>query len=77
MKFLRVRKNLEDLINLVGSVLAKFEGCAAKNVGGVRFFIKRILLLIFMTQTPSLANRTTSNLGEYLGSISHGTVFLR
>ena len=48
---------LEDLCNLVVSVCAKFEGCAAKTVGGVGFlrvtgFSKKALLPNFASRLP-------------------------
>ena len=48
---------LEDLRNLVGNARAKFEGCAAKTVGGVGFlrvtrFSRKLLLPNFASQLP-------------------------
>ena len=69
---------LEDLSNLVVSIPAKFEGCAAKIVGGVGFFsvtgffqkstiANFHLTVASMTKaTSNFANRTTTNLECYI-----------
>ena len=62
---------LEDFCNLVGSIWVKFQGCAAKTVGGVGFltvtgFSKKALLL----NCASWLNGTTFKLANARGKLA-------
>ena len=78
---------LEDLCNLVVSVYAKYEGHAAKTVGGVGFLrvtglsksaIAKFHLTVscLMVETSNLANMMRNNLWGYnTSSIKFGEIF--